>query len=396
MMKFIRNVLLIIPVLILVGCESAKTDGISLVDSSSVDLAPDSSQTSILASSVSTAQQEAETVSLSAETLKYSVSLTYNIYDEYNGRAEISPATLEVMNNSTGETYAASDSLYLGESSADDRLTIYSQPRLNILEFPDWCIAAVRVPEADKAVHKVWLYYFNDSTVQLLGNSRFYPFIPADSEIGIDAENNCFLLTDIKGDSARYTVVLDKNEPIYPYCLRSADHIAEPVVLTHTTAFGKISFSYDVYDRSDNHLKISAHNFVEFEDNRGEKHSCEVKSPVYQPAMSYDGLTDIEAHMELEIAALADWGVVAVRVPTTDPQSGAQLHVASFYYFDRDTFQQLGDGYFFPELLADCKIVADSENNCFSFTNADGVAERYTVVADTDASQHILLQPIVD
>ena len=273
-------------------------------------------------------------------------------------------------------------------------MVIDGSPQLDILEFSDWNIAAVRVPSQNNGekLHETSFYYFNDSIVQLLGNNLFKPMLPAGSIIEADTENNCFSFVDSEGNSERYTVVYD--DYYEAYYLRLADYSAETFKEEYSTHNGELNFSYTVYKYSENKQKISAHNFVEYTDSQGKKHSCEVLSPVYQPAMSFDGLAEIEAPIEFEVLDFAEWGIAAVRVPKTNSLSGLKSHVVSLFYFDNTTLQMLGDGYFYPEIPADSRIGVDTDNNCFSITDIEGNTKKYTTLCDPDDERHFILHCI--
>lgn len=392
-MKYVKNIIFMISMIILAGCTPMNTENNITPDSDVSSVQYDTQVTQEL-QGTSEAHND-ELVTISKETDTYSIVLSYTVYDEADEKLEISPSTLVVMNKSTGEKHMPDGNLYLGVSQSDDRYVIDEQPYLDIIEFSDWYLAAVRVPchNGKETVHTVFLYYFNDSTVQILGYHMFYPVISADSKIEADIENNCFSLTDTEGNIERYTVVYDQYETIMPYCLRSADYSTEPIMFTQNTKQGEVSFSYNIYERTDTSLTISKHNFVEINNNLGEKFTCEVRNPVYQGGSSYDGLTEIDAPIEFEVIELSGWGVAAVRVPYTS--SGKQMHSVTLYYFDNKTLQLLGDGYFIPDTFVDSEITADIENNCFSVTNMDGITEWYTVTADTNDPRHILLQPVL-
>lgn len=398
-MKHIKHILIIAAAISLAGCassESVSNSGANAPITSEHDdqqvLTQESSETS-----GDTSEQPGENdVVVSKETENYSIDLSYTVFDEAGDTQEISPASLEITPKNTGEKLTPGLDLLLGVSQSDDRFVVNGSPELDIIELPDWNVAAVRVPRLSggEIVHETSFYYFNNSTVQLLGNNLFRPMLPADSEIEADAGNNCFSFENAEGGIERYTVVYDEYyEGDEPYVLRSADYTAEPVTASFSTEYGEIAFSYTVYDRGGDRLKISAHNFVEFTDSNGEKHSCEVLSPIYQPAISIDNLADIEAPIEFEAIDLADCGVAAVRVPYT-PASGEKLHSVTFYYYDDSTLQFLGDGVFIPDIPADSEIEADAENNRFSVTNTEGVTEWYAPVPDPDDEQHIQLQKV--
>ena len=306
----------------------------------------------------------------------------------------ISPAELEIILKSTGDIITPDSDLLLGVAQPNDELVIDGSPQLDILEFSDWNIAAVRVPSQNNGekLHETSFYYFNDSIVQLLGNNLFKPMLPAGSIIEADTENNCFSFVDSEGNSERYTVVYD--DYYEAYYLRLADYSAETFKEEYSTHNGELNFSYTVYKYSENKQKISAHNFVEYTDSQGKKHSCEVLSPVYQPAMSFDGLAEIEAPIEFEVLDFAEWGIAAVRVPKTNSLSGLKSHVVSIFYFDNTTLQMLGDGYFYPEIPADSRIGVDTDNNCFSITDIEGNTKKYTTLCDPDDERHFILHCI--
>lgn len=295
-----------------------------------------------------------------------------------------------VTKKSTGETLTPDGHLYFGASTIDDHFSIDGQPQLDIIEFSDWNLITIRVPEYSdgKSVHTVFLYYLDDSTVQVLGFNRYSPQIPADSEIKADMETDSFTIDELDNGTVRYTVEYDQYQSHFPYCLRLADECPpENITFNQNTKFGEVSFSYNVYSQSDDSLKISSHNFVETSSD-----SIEVLSDVYQPAMSIDGLAQICAPIEFEIIELSDCGIAAVRVPLY--RNDKMLHIVSMYYFDETKLQLLGDGYFFPEIPADSEIISD--NDCFSLTDEFGVVHRYSVCADSKDEQHMLVQSCDD
>ncbi len=385
--------LMIISAFMLAGCAAADTKN----DNTPIDGRFSSAQydTQITQDTIEVSEGEnSRLAEISKETDKYSVVLSHTVFSETNEKLEISPSTLEVMNKSTGEKYMPDSSLYLGISQSNDKLVIEKQPNLDIMEFQDWYLIAVRVPRriGNETVHTAFLYFFNDNILQILGNNIFFPVIPADSRIKADIENNCFEITDTEGNTERYTVVYDQYDPTRPYCLRSADYVPEPVVITHRTKHGDISFSYNVYERTETGLIISRHNFIELNSGSGEKLSCEVRSPVYQGGSSYDGLTDVDSPIGFEVMELSEWSISAVRVPYMS--NGKQIHSVILYCFDNNTLQLLGDGYFIPDIPADSEITADADNNLFSIINTDGVTNRYTIAVDTENAQRIIIQPV--
>ncbi len=399
-MKHIKHILIIAAAISLAGCassESVSDSGANAPVTSEQDDRQVRTQESSETSEGTSEQSGEDDVVVSRETENYSIDLSYTVFDDAGDTQEISPASLEITPKETGEKLTPGVDLLLGVSQSDDRFVVNGSPELDIIELPEWNVAAVRVPRLNggELVHETSFYYFNDSTVQLLGNNLFRPMLPADSEIEADAENNCFSFVNAEGGIERYTVAYDEYyEGNEPYVLRSADYTPEPVTASFSTEYGEITFTYTVYDRGDNQLRISANNFVEFTDSSGEKHSCEVRSPIYQPAVSFDNLTNIEAPIEFETKDLADCGIAAVRVPYTDPDSGEKLHSVTFYYYDDSTLQFLGDGYFIPEIPADSEIEADINNNRFSVTDTEGVTEWYAPVPDPDDEQHIQLQKV--
>ena len=262
----IISVLMIISAFMPAGCAAAdvKTDSTPIDDSfSSARYGTQIKQETIKTSE----EQNGRLSEISKETDRYSVVLSYTVFSDTNEKLEISSASLEVTNKSTGEKYMPDSSLYLGISQSGDRLVIEEQPNLDVMEFSDWYLAVVRVPHriGDKTVHTAYLYYFNNNMVQILGNNIFFPVIPADGQIEADTENNCFVITDTEGNAERYTVVYEQYDQTRPYCLRSADYVPEPVAITHHTKHGNISFSYSVYERTETRLIISRHNFIELE-----------------------------------------------------------------------------------------------------------------------------------
>ena len=46
----------------------------------------------------------------------------------------------------------------------------------------------------------------------MLGDGYFYPEIPADSRIGVDTDNHCFSITDIEGNTKKYTTLCDPDD----------------------------------------------------------------------------------------------------------------------------------------------------------------------------------------
>ena len=77
---------------------------------------------------------------------KYSVSLSFTVFDNSGDTMIISPAELEIILKSTGDIITPDSDLLLGVAQPNDELVIDGLPQLDILEFSDWNIAAVRVP----------------------------------------------------------------------------------------------------------------------------------------------------------------------------------------------------------------------------------------------------------
>ena len=398
-MNNIRSILLVISMLFLAGC-AASWNSIGNTANSPASSEQEYQEETVQECAATTeehskTQQTGDNVFVKTKSSdKYSVSLSFTVFDNSGDTMIISPAELEIILKSTGDIITPDSDLLLGVAQPNDELVIDGSPQLDILEFSDWNIAAVRVPSQNNGekLHETSFYYFNDSIVQLLGNNLFKPMLPAGSIIEADTENNCFSFVDSEGNSERYTVVYD--DYYEAYYLRLADYSAETFKEEYSTHNGELNFSYTVYKYSENKQKISAHNFVEYTDSQGKKHSCEVLSPVYQPAMSFDGLAEIEEPIEFEVLDFAEWGIAAVRVPKTNSLSGLKSHVVSLFYFDNTTLQMLGDGYFYPEIPADSRIGVDTDNNCFSITDIEGNTKKYTTLCDPDDERHFILHCI--
>ncbi len=76
------------------------------------------------------------------------------------------------------------------------------------------------------------------------------------------------------------------------------------------------------------------------------------------------------------------------------PDYKAETIGFTFYCFDSEHLQMLGDGYFFPVLFYDDEINVDFENETFSFVTEEGQKRCYTVCIDKEDSEHFMLQPV--
>lgn len=388
-MKNFRTIFTIISAIALSGCVSNNPEK----DTVTIDsLSSAVSQSETYDEGSLSEAQNGKSVVISGESANYDAVLSYTEFENTDEMFEISPSLLKIINKNTGETNIPDENLHLGTYLSDDRFIINGQPILEIIDFSDWSLAAVRVPynNENETLHNVLLYYINNDTVQILGRNVFSLFTPADSKIEVDLEDNCFAFLDAEGNTNRYTVVYDQYETKMPYLLRSADYSAETLKTAYNTRCGEISFSYNVYEYTKNGMKISKHNFIELNSELGEKHTCEVRSPIYQGGISYDGLAEINSPIKLDVIEFSDWGAAAVRVPYYNGDK--EIHSVSLYYFNDETLQLLGDGYFFPDIAVDSEITADIEKNCFSITDEDGVTKWYTAVSDPQDSQHILFK----
>lgn len=94
----------------------------------------------------------------------------------------ISPAELEIILKSTGDIITPDSDLLLGVAQPNDELVIDGSPQLDILEFSDWNIAAVRVRVKTMVKNCTkHLYYFKDALFSSLAITMFKPMLPAGS-----------------------------------------------------------------------------------------------------------------------------------------------------------------------------------------------------------------------
>ncbi len=304
------------------------------------------------------------------ESADYSIELSYPSAN-HNSDEEI-PAVLAINNTSeSGGVYSAN--VYFRN--------LNGKPILEIMNFYDCDVVVVRLPFAEngKILHELLFFYFDNITLQPLGENRFFPVISADSIIECSTENNSFSFTDINGNTEAYTVASEKYNNETAYYLRSAEYTQKLIENTHSTEFGELNFSYIVYEQSNENSIISPHNYVKITRDNGSTSECEVINPVYQPELSFDGLAKICSQIEFEVIELKDFGIAAVRVPVDSTGNGIVTHMASLFYFDSISFLPLERGVFTPEIPADSEFKTDMDKNCFSITFVDGSTSWYTV-----------------
>lgn len=99
----------------------------------------------------------------------------------------------------------------------------------------------------------------------------------------------------------------------------------------------------------------------------------------FSRSLSGDYLKNAQA--KLEIVQLDNWNIAALRVSS----NGADL--TQFFYFTDDTLQELQYLTLFS-IPSENEITADTDNNCFSFTDSDGNLQRFTVVYDEFGGTH--------
>lgn len=303
---------------------------------------------------------------------EYSVELSYGSNELESFYDQIQLAKLKIKNIADGKSIDYNATFYLG--NFDDN------PVIEILKFSNYDIIVVRVPflHNEEMYHRLLFFYFDNQTLQILGEDCIFPVISADFMIRCDIENSVFAFTDINGDSETYTVVAEEINSEITYYLRSADYEPAPCEIKYKTKFGDLCFAYSIYEQTNERLKISPHNYVKIIRNNGNISESEVKSPVYQPVMSFDGLAQICSKIEFEIIELSDWGIAAVRVPVIS-NNGIETQVVSMFYFDNVNLLPLEQGAFFPEVLVDSQIAIDYDNDCFSITTTKGNISWYTV-----------------
>lgn len=316
---------------------------------------------------------ESGTATVTAEGRNCSAKLIYSTGET----EERSPDALEVTAGKikyTLDTYGASDE--------------YGAPRLELVELDGWNIAALRSPRKD-AADSLSLYYFTESTLQEL----YMPFsIPAENELTADPDDNCFCFTDERGETHRFRVAYDKYGGAYPFRLRNADYIEEPVVIVQDTALGKVSFSYTIYNRSDKGLVISSVNQVELFSGDNKKLSCTVMNPVYMGGGNYDNLSSIAKPFEFEVLEYPNFGIAAVRVPYPQNEADVPKQSLSLIYFDSEKMQLIEDGFYIPDIPYGSELRAYPEENAFELTDMDGSAKQFVVLPETAKLQPVTPQ----
>lgn len=138
------------------------------------------------------------------------VRLSYNTYGENDSGIIISNFNFVELVGEKTQRCAILSPVYQGGGSYDNLTTIAAPMKLEVLDFTDWGIAAVRVPYPegayDEPTASLSLIYFDAEKIMPLDHGLFIPDIDADDVISCDPDTNSFTLTLKDGTVTQYFV----------------------------------------------------------------------------------------------------------------------------------------------------------------------------------------------
>lgn len=138
------------------------------------------------------------------------VRFSYNTYGAAENGIVISNRNFVELLDGSNLRCEVRSPVYQGAGNYDNLTTVCAPLTLEVLDFNNWGIAAVRVPYPEGAydvpAESLSLVYFDASKIMLLDNGLFIPDIEAGSGIVTDTDSNSFTLSLKDGTITQYFV----------------------------------------------------------------------------------------------------------------------------------------------------------------------------------------------
>lgn len=282
--------------------------------------------------------------------------LSYKVYSDNEDGVEISLPEVSAAGG-----YA---NIYAGREVVSGHYMLDAAPQLEVFALDGMNVAAVTYTQDGEKRAKFYVY--NDSLFAEPGDG-LHTAILSEGAITADPADNSLSYTEADGQATTVYVVYDEHDETF--YLRAQNYNVRPVSETVGTSFGALSLHYDVCEEnSDGSLTITDHCYVEL-NNDGGRYSDRVRSPVYQPVMSSDGLARLSAPFRFEAHELDGWGVAFVRVPYPQRAVNKSEESVTMFYFDGGMVQMFERMYDIP---ADSEIEVALDYNAFGLTCTNG------------------------
>ena len=302
--------------------------------------------------------------------------LSYKVYSDNEDGVEISLPEVSAAGG-----YA---NIYAGREVVSGHYLLDAAPQLEVFALDGMDVAAVTYTQDGEKRAKFYVY--NDSLFAEPGDG-LHTAILSEGSITADPADNSLSYTEADGQATTVYVVYDEHDETF--YLRDKNFNVRPVSETVGTSFGTISLNYEVCEENpDGSLVITDNCYVELK-NDGGTYSDLVRSPVYQPVMSSDGLARLAAPFRFEAHELDGWGMAFVRVPY--PQRADSEESVTMFYFDGGMVQMFERMYDIP---ADSEIEVAPDYNAFGLTLTNGEKVRFTTVPDEDNDGYYKLKKV--
>ena len=304
--------------------------------------------------------------------------LSYKVYSDNEDGVEISLPEVSAAGG-----YA---NIYAGREVVSGHYLLDAAPQLEVFALDGMNVAAVTYTQDGEKRAKFYVY--NDSLFAEPGDG-LHTAILSDSAITADPADNSLSYTEADGQATTVYVVYDEHDETF--YLRDKNFNVRPVSETVGTSFGTLSLNYEVCEEnSDGSLTITDHCYVELK-NDGGTYSDLVRSPVYQPVISSDGLARLAAPFRFEAHELDGWGVAFVRVPIPLRAVDKSEESVTMFYFDGGLVRLFEKMYDIP---ADSEIEVSLDYNAFGLTLTDGEKVWLTAAPDNEHDDHYRLKNV--
>lgn len=304
--------------------------------------------------------------------------LSYKVYSDNEDGVEISLPEVSAAGG-----YA---NVYAGREVVSGHYLLDAAPQLEVFALDGMNVAAVTYTQDGEKRAKFYVY--NDSLFAEPGNG-LHTAILSDSAITADPADNSLSYTEADGQATTVYVVYDEHDETF--YLRDKNFNVRPVSETVGTSFGALSLNYEVCEEnSDGSLLITDNCYVELNNDSG-RYSDRVRSPVYQPVMSSDGLARLSAPFRFEAHELDGWGVAFVRVPYPQRADSEGEESVTMFYFDGGLVRLFELMYDIP---ADSEIEVSLDYNAFGLTCTNGEKVWLTATPDEEHDDHYWLKKV--
>lgn len=282
--------------------------------------------------------------------------LSYKVYSDNEDGVEISLPEVSAAGG-----YA---NIYAGREVVSGHYVLDAAPQLEVFALDGMNVAAVTYTQDGEKRAKFYVY--NDALFTEPGNGLHTAILSEDT-ITADPADNSLSYTEADGQATTVYVVYDEHDETF--YIRAKNYNVHPVSETVGTSFGTISLNYEVCEENpDGSLVITDNCYVELNNDSG-RYSDRVRSPVYQPVMSSDGLARLSAPFRFEAHELDGWGVAFVRVPYPRKSGLEGEESVTMFYFDGGMVQMFERMYDIP---AEGEIEVALDYNAFGLTCTNG------------------------